>query len=243
MKTVIVIGGTSGIGQAVVRKFVESREPGFHVLFTYNSAESLAQAMVSRYGIACTAAPLDLSSLDDVDRFLKGLEDAPPPEALVNCAGVLQDGLSMGAIRERLSFVATVNYLAPAIIAGHVAQLMAPARRGFIVNITSASARRPRLGNAVYGSAKAALERFTATLALETARFKVRTLCVAPAFVDTPMFHSFAGEAPEKFIRDNVPMREILTPDDVAEVVHSFVDGTIKTTGTTITLANGELVF
>jgi 3-oxoacyl-[acyl-carrier protein] reductase len=243
MKNVIVIGGTSGIGNAVVHKFVASRPAGSNVLFTYHSAESAAEALCAQYPGVCKAVRLDLSSLEAVEQFLKTLDGAPPPEALVNCAGLLQDGLSLGAVRERLSLVATVNYLAPAMISSYVAQLMAPARRGFIVNVTSASARRPRLGNAVYGSTKAALERYTATLALEVARFKVRTLCVAPAFVDTAMFRSFAGSVPEDFIRKNVPMREILSPEDVANVVHAFVGGTIKTTGTTLTLASGELVF
>jgi 3-oxoacyl-[acyl-carrier protein] reductase len=241
MRQAIVIGGSAGIGQCIVEALVQA---DFHVLLTYHSGAEKAQALCARLGeSSCRAEALDLSSLDAVDAFLARREAEPPPEVLVNCAGVPEDGLSLGDIRARLSYVTTVNYLAPAIISGRLASVMAPQRRGFVVNITSAAARRPRAGNAAYGSSKAALERFTATLALELARFKVRTLCIAPAFVDTAMFRKFAGDKANEFIRDNIPMREILRPEDVAQAVLGFVRGTIKTTGTTLTLASGEITF
>jgi len=241
VRRAIVTGGASGIGQAVVHRLLVS--PGTHVLFTYNSGAATAAALVERYGERCSGYRLDLSSLDAVQAFLATLDPAEPPHVLVNCAGALGDGLAFGDIRDRLTLVTTVNYLAPASIAAAVAKLMASERRGHIVNITSVSARKPNLGNAVYGSSKIALERFTATLALEMARFKVRAVCIAPAFVDTPMFRGFAGKDPEQFIRTHVPMREILQPEDVAATVAGFVDGHIRTTGITLTLANGELVF
>ncbi len=243
MQRVIVIGGTSGIGQAIIDRFLQPSDQEAHVLFTYNNGESTAKLLRERHGERCSSYRLDLSSLDTVQAFLAELKPSAPPSVLVNCAGMVQDGLVMGDIKERLALVTAVNYLAPAMIAAHVAKLMAAERRGHIVNITSVAARRPGAGNAVYGSSKAALERFTASLALEVARFKVRTLCVAPGFVDTPMFRTFAKDGPEQFIRSSIPMREVLKPQDVASAVVGFVRGAIMTTGTTLTLANGELVF
>ena len=239
MPRAIVIGGTAGIGQSIIKGLIDT---GHTVHFTYNSNADSAQAICAKYGAACTAEQLDLASLDAVSAFLATVDSANAPDVLVNTAGMAADALSLGDVRARLERATTINYLAPVTIACHVGKLMTERRAGSIVNITSIASKRPKAGNAIYGSAKAALERFTATLALEMARFKVRTLCVSPGFVDTPMFHQFSGANARDIIRD-IPTREILTADQVAETVLQFVKGNIKSTGTTLVLGNGELVF
>ncbi len=239
MPRAIVIGGTAGIGQSIIKGLVET---GHTVHFTYNRNASLADSICAKYGDTCTAEQLDLGSLDAVSAFLAKVTRENAPDVLVNTAGMSADALSLGNVRARLEQATTINYLSPATIASHIGQLMTERRVGFIVNITSIASKRPKAGNAIYGSAKAALERFTATLALEMARFKVRTLCVSPGFVDTPMFEKFAGDNARDIIRQS-PTREILTADQVAETVIQFVKGNIKSTGTTLVLGNGELVF
>lgn len=239
MPRAIVIGGTAGIGQSIIKGLIDA---GHTVHFTYNSNADSAAAIRGLYGAACTCEQLDLASLDAVQAFLASVDATNAPDVLVNSAGMAADSLSLGDIRARLERATIINYLAPATIAAHVGKLMTERRNGTIVNITSIASRRPKAGNAVYGSAKAALERFTATLALEMARFKVRTLCVSPGFVDTPMFQKFSGGNAQSIIRE-IPTREILTADQVAETVMQFVKGNIKSTGTTLVLGNGELVF
>jgi 3-oxoacyl-[acyl-carrier protein] reductase len=239
MPNAIVIGGTSGIGQSIIDGLIEA---GYAVQFTYNSNQEIADGIVDKYGASCSAVRLDLSSLDAVTDYLGTIGSGNAPEVLVNSAGMVHDALSIGPVRAGLERVTTVNYMAPAMIAAHVAKVMSEKRKGAIVNITSVASKRAKPGNAVYGSAKAALERFTATLALEVARFKVRTLCVSPGFVDTPMFHKFSGGNVNDIIRA-LPTREILSSDQVAETVLHFVKGGIKSTGTTLVLGNGELVF
>lgn len=239
MPRAIVIGGTAGIGQSIIKGLIDA---GHTVHFTYNSNADSAEAIRRQYGDACSAEQLDLSSLDAVSAFLSKIDGSNAPDVLVNTAGMAADALSLGDVRRRLELATTINYLAPATIAAHIGKLMTERRTGSIVNITSIASKRPKAGNAVYGSAKAALERFTATLALEMARFKVRTLCVSPGFVDTPMFQKFSGGNARDIIRE-IPTREILTADQVAETVLQFVKGSIKSTGTTLVLGNGELVF
>ncbi len=239
MPRAIVIGGTAGIGQSIIKGLIDA---GYSVHFTYNSNADSAEAICRQYGDSCTCAQLNLSSLDAVSAFLATVDSANAPDVLVNTAGMAADALSLGDVRARLEQATTINYLAPATIASHIGKLMTERRTGSIVNITSIASKRPKAGNAIYGSAKAALERFTATLALELARFKVRTLCVSPGFVDTPMFQKFSGGNARDIIRD-IPTREILTADQVADTVLLFVKGYIKSTGTTLVLGNGELVF
>lgn len=236
-KRALLLGGSSAIGFEIMRKLATG---GFQVLFTYNKNSEAAEMAEREFGASVRGIKVDLSSSESVKALLRELRVFGAPEAFINSAGVTDDRLSMsGEQWASLQRITMINYLAPAWISSAVGSLMAERRGGFIVHITSAAARQPRVGNATYGASKVALERFTASLALELARFKVRTLCVAPAFVDTPMFAAFAGDNRERIIR-TIPMRQILRPQDVADVAMRFVDGGIASTGTTIALGNGE---
>lgn len=234
----IVIGGTSDIGQAIVAKLAEQ---GFEVLFTYNSNEDKAKKVAEDQESAIRFCKLNLMNTDEVVEFASVMKSDFSPDVLVNVAGITSDGLSFGDVSQTLSKVHRVNFLSPATIAAKAAETMMAKRRGHIINISSVAAKSPKTGNGAYGSAKIALERFTASLALEVARFKVRTLNIAPAFVDTPMFAEFAN-GKEKEILRTLPLREILDVDDVANAVIAFVSGNINSTGITLSLTNGAPV-
>ncbi|MDP5212329.1 SDR family NAD(P)-dependent oxidoreductase [Pseudoalteromonas tunicata] len=234
----LVIGGTSAIGEGIIKQLIANQ---FTVEFTYNSNSDKADTLCAAMGAQCTAKQLNLADAQAVNAFTAALTSADTPDVLINVAGITHDALSLGDVGAALAHVHTVNFLSPATICSKVAQLMMEKRQGSIINISSIAAKFPRPGNAAYGSAKAALERFTATLTLEIARFKVRTLCIAPAFVDTPMFQQFA-QGREKEILKTLPLREVLKVEDVANTAMAFIRGDIKTTGITLALTNGQPV-
>ncbi|MBQ4849988.1 SDR family NAD(P)-dependent oxidoreductase [Pseudoalteromonas sp. MMG012] len=234
----LIIGGTSEIGQAIINKLVES---GYDVLFTYNSNEDKAKTVSELSPGKIKFCQLNLIDTHAVNQFASSLKTDFNPDVLVNVAGITHDSLSFGDIQESLMKVHTVNFLSPATVTARAAELMMANRKGHIINISSVAAKSPKTGNGAYGSAKAALERFTASLSVEIARFKVRTLNVAPAFVNTPMFSEFANGKERDVIR-SLPLREILEVEDVANAVHAFVTGNIKSTGITLSLTNGAPV-
>jgi 3-oxoacyl-[acyl-carrier protein] reductase len=235
----LVVGGTSAIGEAIIKQLINNN---YEVDFTYHSNAQKADEICTEFGPTCRCINLDLSSLDAIETFFGQLSAANAPDVLVNVAGITRDGLSIGDVKETLTSVHQVNFLAPALMSSKIAELMMQNRRGHIVNISSVAARIPRSGNAAYGSAKIALERYTATLALEIARFKVRTLCISPAFVDTPMYRKFA-QGKEREILKSLPLREVLAVEDVANSVMAFVSNQVKTTGATLSLTNGQPSF
>jgi len=235
----VLLGASSSIGEKVLDRLVDS---GYEVLATSNSNEAVRREWQARYGQAVSGAALDMGSAQSVAAFVPIMENFGAPDAFINTAGATDHRLCMNFNAELLSQAAMINYLSPALLSSKAASMMAPRSGGYIVHITSVAARRAKIGNAAYGAAKVALERFTASLALEFARFKVRTLCVAPAFVDSPMFSAFAGDRRREIIRD-IPLRRILKPEEVAETVMRFIDGGLVTTGTTVNLGNGEAVF
>lgn len=235
----VLLGASSSIGEKVLDRLVES---GYEVLATSNSNEAVRRDWRMRYGQAVSGAALDMGSAQSVEAFVPIMENFGAPDAFINTAGATDHRLCMNFTAELLTQAAMINYLSPALLSSKAAAMMAPRSGGYIVHITSVAARRAKIGNAAYGASKVALERFTASLALEFARFKVRTLCVAPAFVDSPMFSAFAGDRRREIIRD-IPLRRILKPEEVAETVMRFIDGGLVTTGTTVNLGNGEAVF
>ncbi len=234
----LIIGGTSAIGEGIARCLAAMK---YRVDFTYHSNTEKAKSLGEALGDDHHSVRVDLSDVSEVSKFVASLNAASAPDVLINVAGITHDALSVGNIGADLARVAQINFLAPASICARVVELMMPRRCGSIINVTSIASKMPRVGNAAYGSTKAALERFTATLAIEVARYKVRTLCIAPGFVDTPMFHAFAGDRRKDIIK-NLPLREILAVDDVVNSVAAFVGGKIKTTGTTLYLTNGQSV-
>ncbi|MBR8845631.1 MULTISPECIES: SDR family oxidoreductase [Pseudoalteromonas] len=234
----LVIGGTSAIGQGIINKLAEN---GYEVLFTYNSNEDKAKLVAEFNSELIKYCRLNLADSAAVTEFICTMKQDIGPNVLVNVAGITNDSLSFGDINENLTKVHTVNFLSPATIAAKAAEVMMEKRSGHIVNISSVAAKTPKTGNGAYGSAKTALERFTASLSVEVARFKVRTINIAPAFVNTPMFTQFANGKEREVIR-TLPLREILEVDDVANAVLAFVTGNIKTTGVTLPLTNGAPV-
>jgi 3-oxoacyl-[acyl-carrier protein] reductase len=237
VKRALVIGGTAGIAAPTISALIEAN---YDVVFTYNSNVNAKNNICAKFP-SCKAVKVDLSNLNDVEAFLDVIAERDVPDVLVVCSGTLSTGISLGNIRSRLETLTAINFLSPAMICASIAEKMSVLRRGTIVIVTSVAAQKSQIGNAVYGSTKAALERFNSTLALEVARFKVRTVCIAPAFVDTEMFNNFAKERREEIIK-RTPMREILTPEQVSNAIMAFVQGQLSTTGTTIVLGNGEHV-
>jgi NAD(P)-dependent dehydrogenase (short-subunit alcohol dehydrogenase family) len=131
------------------------------------------------------------------------------------------------------NFGSTLNYC------NVFAPVMAAARFGNIVNISSVAATKIKLGNTAYGCAKAAIERLTLGLALELARFDVKINAVAPGFVDTDMFKAFA-QGGEREILKSIPGRKIMQPEEVANIVFLLASRQFNTTGTVIKVGNGE---
>jgi len=186
-QTVVVFGGSSGIGQAVVE---QAREFGADV---YAFSRTLTQTHVERP--------------DDVEAALKlAAAETGRIDAVVLAAGQLPVGPLAEADPETVERSLRVNYLAPVTVA-RLALPYLRASRGHLLLYTSSSYTRGRAGYALYSSAKAAVVNLTQALAEEWARLGVRVNCVNPQRTATPMRTLSFG--PE-------PAETLLTPGAVA---------------------------
>ncbi|WP_448617626.1 SDR family NAD(P)-dependent oxidoreductase [Geodermatophilus sp. URMC 65] len=176
-KTVVVFGGSYGIGADIVR-LAES-----HGATTFTFSRSATDTHVERRADVVAACETVLAATGRVDY-------------VVNTAGILPQG-ELAETSEEMVYMATeVNYLAPI----HIAQVFHPHLRrtgGSLLLFTSSSYTRGRSGYSLYSSAKAAVVNLTQALADEWAAGGVRVNCVNPERTATPMRTKAFGQEPE----------------------------------------------
>jgi 3-oxoacyl-[acyl-carrier protein] reductase len=145
-------------------------------------------------------------------------------DILVNNAGIIRDNLLFRMSDDDWTSVLETHLTGAFLMSRAVQRHMVERRFGKIVNTSSTSALGNR-GQANYSAAKAGLQGFTKTLAIELGPFNINVNAVAPGFIDTDMTRAVAarmGQDPEALMAAAaaaIPLRRIGRPDDVAGVV------------------------
>jgi NAD(P)-dependent dehydrogenase (short-subunit alcohol dehydrogenase family) len=181
-KTVLVTGGTSGIGEATARAFAAA---GADVVITGRDDQRGRRIVDSlvKDGARARFVRADLERLEDVQRLAQEVEQI---DVLVNNAGVFPFGATHEVDGELFDATFALNVRAPFVLTGALAPRMAANGGGAIVNITTMVASFGAPGMALYGSTKAALELLTKAWAAEYGAKGVRVNAVAPGPTRTP---------------------------------------------------------
>jgi len=218
-QTVIVTGGTRGIGAAISTAFLNS---GARVVATYTRNAAAAQAFAAHCAEASDRLELqrfNVADYDAVEAFFRDFDTRHTHlEVLVSNAGIRRDRVVGMMSRKEWEEVLHTNLSGAYHMAKFAVHRMLPARYGRIVCISSPAARIGFEGQANYAAAKAGLVAFTRSLAKEVARRKITANCVSPGFIDT----DFLAELPDmqrKQYRGMVPIRRFGTPEEVAHCV------------------------
>ena len=232
-QTVVVIGGSSGIGLETARRAVDE---GARVILTGRDPGRLEKAG-SELGALSTAA-FDATRIEQLESFLGGLP-APVDHMMVTA------GSSYYAPLADLDFVQVQealneHLLLPLQVGRGAAGKVRPG--GTLVFMTGTGARRPGIGLSIAGILAAALPALTANLALELA--PVRVNLIAAGFVDTPLSAATLGNDLEKRreeLRSTLPVRRVVEPTDVAALaVHLMTNSVL--TGATYDIDGGEQI-
>lgn len=235
-----VFGGTSDIGKNIISAL---HTQGFNIKFTWNNNPEATKNILNDFPDA-QQYKLDLSSESEVNKFCASKKNALASNLFVYCAGVNNATFCDELDPVQLDAIARVNFISAAKIFNTASLVVKPnkALQAKFVYISSVSARKVSLGNALYGATKIAMERYFSGLAVELARFNVRTLCISPGYVKTKMLESYCRDKgfDLRDLQKRIPTRQFLTVGDVTCVTLAFALGEIVTTGTVITLGNGE---
>ncbi len=246
MRIAVVTGAGRGIGAATAARLASD---GFAVavvdLTESNGAETVA-AIADKGGRAL-AVGADVASEESVAAaFQKIATELGPPSVLVNNAGVLRDNLLFKMSVDDWDTVLNVH-LRGAFLCTRAAQaFMVEQKYGRIVNLSSTSALGNR-GQANYAAAKAGMQGFTKTLAVELGPFGVTANAVAPGFIVTEMTAATAARIGVDFDQfqaaraAETPVRRVGYPEDIAHTVSYLVsEGAGFVTGQVIYVSGGS---
>jgi NAD(P)-dependent dehydrogenase (short-subunit alcohol dehydrogenase family) len=190
-QTILVTGASSGIGRETARLISQL---GAQVILVGRNEERLAETLRSLDGNGHRAEAFDLSSTDDIPRWLKTIAASSGPlYGLVHSAGIhkLRPLRVLGS--ESVDEVMHINVGASIALAKGFCQKSVRASRGSIVFLSSVSGLAGQAGLAAYAASKAAIVGLTRALAVELAAERIRVNCVAPGVVTTEMGQSLVG--------------------------------------------------
>lgn len=245
MRTAIVTGAAQGIGAAVALRLAHD---GHKVAVVDLSAESAQQTVdaIAEAGGTALAVGADVSDPAAVDAaFAQIVDELGAPTILVNNAGIIRDNLLFKMTVDEWDLVMSVHLRGAFLMSKAAQKHMIEAGFGRIINLSSTSALGNR-GQANYSAAKAGIQGFTKTLALELGKFGVTANVIGPGFIQTPMTAATAERIGVSFddfidaVAKDTPVGRVGQPDDIAHAVSFFAsEGAGYVTGQVLYVAGG----
>ena len=222
-RVAVVTGGARGIGAAVAHQLAaDGRAVAVLDLDEVGTAATVAAVTAS--GGRALGVGVDVTDAGSVRAGVERVvTELGPPTILVNNAGILRDNLLFRMSEDDWDAVVAVHLRGAFLMSRAVQQHQVAAGWGRIVSLSSTSALGHR-GQANYAAAKAGLQGFTKTLAIELGRFGVTANAIAPGVVRTDMLRATAerlGVPFEDFLADaaqQIPVGRVGEPEDVAAV-------------------------
>ncbi len=223
MDSVIVTGGSRGLGFAIAQKLVAA---GYRVIAIARNESAPLKAAAAGGNLHFRA--FDLADIAGIAGLVKGIrKEFGPIYGLVNNAAIGPSGLLATMREAEIERVVRLNTLSPLILTRHVVRAMLAAGGGRIVNIASITASTGFSGLAAYSATKASLVGMTRALAREVGAAGITVNAVAPGFIDTDMTESLSPEDRERIVRRSA-LRRLADADDVADAVEFLLSAKAK---------------
>ncbi len=235
----VVTGSANGIGRAEALRLAQEGVKVAVVDLIQEKAEKTAATIRQQggtamaYGVDVTDSHAVSAMMDDLVRSWGAIG------ILVNNAGITRDNLLFKMNEDDWDQIMATHLKGAFLCARAAQKFMVEEKWGKIINTSSTSALGNR-GQANYSTAKAGLQGFTKTLAIELGPFNINVNAVAPGFIDTDMTRATArriGRDPEDFKKaaaQNISIRRVGIPEDIANVVtflcseqSSFISGEV----------------
>ena len=256
-EVIAITGGASGIGYATAERVVERGGRVAIIDFKEGTSDDAARRLDAR-GKNAIGITADVTDPAAIGRALDAtLERMGRFDGAVTCAGIRQTSARIADMPlETWEGILRVDLTGTFLTCQAAARIFRKTgTAGSIVNVSSLSGHSPRLGQAAYCAAKAAVISLTKVLSLELADLKVRVNVVCPGTAITP-FNSEALkregeqgvqariEGDTKQFRPGIPLRRLAEAGDVAEpIVFLLSKAAVHITGTELFIDGGESVF
>ena len=228
-------GGTRGIGKQIALTF---KEHGYKVAVGYCNNKAVAEEFEDNYGIK--TFQWDVGDFNQCQSILPHItaELGGNVEILINNAGITRDKMLHRQDLKGWSDVITSNLTSVFNMSRIVIDEMRATQYGRIISISSVNANGAA-GQTNYAAAKAGIEGFTKSLALEVAKVGITVNAIAPGYIDTEMVRSVPSEILDTII-SKVPMKRLGDPQEIADTALFLASkGAGFITGATIPVNGG----
>jgi 3-oxoacyl-[acyl-carrier protein] reductase len=219
-KTVLVTGGSRGIGRAVVQAFARH---GAAAAINYNTNRQAAEETIkSLPGGPHLVVQADVTQPGSVKQLIETVtQKFGGLDIVVNNAGVfiqhpLED-INFAEWQQAWNDTLAVNLVGPANVCYYAARYMIKQGGGRIVNISSRGAFRGEPQSPAYGASKAGLNAMSQSLAQQLAKYNIFVGVVAPGFVETDMAAEYLVGSQGDEIRNQSPLGRVARPEEVAQ--------------------------
>ena len=213
-KKILITGATGGIGNAIVKKFIELEGTVFATGTKNNKLEELKNKYPN-----IKVKQFDISEHSKIEKFIDDVaSELGGLDILINNAGMNMDNLSLRMKDEEWKKVIDINLSSTFLLAKHSIKTMLKNKFGRVVNIASVVGHTGNLGQSNYSASKAAIIGMSKSLAIEYAKKNITINCVSPGFIQTAMTENI----PEKvklILTSRIPMGKLGTTEDVSNCV------------------------
>jgi len=239
-QTIIVTGGTRGIGKAIAESFLKA---GARAIVTYTSNEAASEQFRqanSQFAKNMDILKLDVANYEDVEEFFKYMDKKYGNfEVLVNNAGIRKDSVLAMMRESDWHDVMNVNLAGIFYMCKFAVRSLMRKRYGRIINIGSVMERYGFEGQANYAASKAGLSALTKSLSKEVATRGITVNCVSPGFIATELIEDLPDRLRESYLA-RIPLKRFGSTEEVAACVLFLASKEASyITGSTLEVAGG----
>jgi 3-oxoacyl-[acyl-carrier protein] reductase len=239
-QTVVITGGTRGIGKAIAEAFLKA---GAKVIATYSTNEAATTQFRQdnrQFAESIDVQTLDVSKYEEVEKFFKYIDTKYGGfEVLVNNAGIRKDSVLAMMKESDWHDVLNVNLTGIFYMCKFAVKILMRKRYGRIINIGSVMERYAFEGQANYAASKAGLTALTKSLSKELATRGITVNCVSPGFIDTELIRDLPDKLRESYLA-RIPAKRFGSSEEVAACVLFLASKEASyVTGSTLEVSGG----
>ena len=241
-KTVIVTGGSRGIGAAIVKVLAEA---GYNIVLNYNKSEEIAKKMQEEFtkkGYNVEIFKANVSKREEAKKLVEfAIQKFRKIDVLINNAGISQTKLFTDITDEDWDNMINVNLNSAFYMSQEVVPYMVSQKDGLIINISSIWGEVGASCEVHYSVAKAGVDAMTKSLAKELGPSNIRVNSIAPGIIDTDM-NKYLSEEDLKEIEEEIPLGKIGSTLAIAKCAKWLIEDDY-TTGQIISINGGWNIY